>query len=173
MEQSANREINPLDPSEWGPILWKYLHCLAEKVGTSGNKIVDTDQANYMEALLSALPLILPCTECQAHAAEYIAGHPLPSLKGLYNGELQRTVREWLFLFHNTVRERKGQTVLVQTADECAPLYANCTVAKCEYTSFIQSVAAAVRQGWVRMDNWRKWYSFSERMRILSGNMVI
>ena len=38
---------------------------------------------------------------------------------------------------------------------------------------FIQSVAFAVRQGWVRVDNWRKWYSNSERLRILVGNIVI
>jgi hypothetical protein len=173
MEQSLSREINPLDPPEWGPILWKYLHCLAEKMGTSGNKIMDTDQANYMESLLTALPLILPCTECQAHAAEYLAAHPLPSLKGIYNGDLQQTVRGWLFTFHNAVRQQKDQPLIVQTVEECAQLYANCLVPKCEYTSFVQSVAAAVRQGWVRIENWRKWYSYSERMRILSGNIVV
>jgi hypothetical protein len=52
MQVSMSREINPLDPPEWGPILWKYMHCLAEKLGTSGNAIVDTDQANYMEPLI-------------------------------------------------------------------------------------------------------------------------
>lgn len=167
------REINPLDPPEWGPILWKFLHLLAERVGTSGNKIVDTDQANYMESLIGLLPQILPCTECQAHAAEYMASVPLPPLKGLYNGTLRETVRVWLFTFHNAVRLRKGQPVLVTTAEECAALYENATLPKCEYTSFVQSVAAAVRQGWVRMDNWRKWYSHAERIRILSGNVVL
>ena len=41
------------EPEEWGPIVCKYLHCLTEKIGTSGNKIVDTDQANYMETLVA------------------------------------------------------------------------------------------------------------------------
>lgn len=173
MNQSLYREINPLDPPEWGPILWKFLHCLTEKIGTSGNKIVDTDQANYMESLIGALPLILPCTECQGHAAEYIAVHPLPPLKGLYQDSLRGAVREWLFTFHQTVRTQKQQPILVNTVEECEALYANCVVPKCEYTSFVQSVAAAVRQGWVRMENWRKWYSHAERMRILSGNIVL
>ena len=43
----------------------------------------------------------------------------------------------------------------------------------CRQTNFIQSVAAAVRQGWVRIEHWRKWYSNSERLRIISGNVVI
>ena len=161
-----------LSETKWGPILWNYLHCIAEKIGQSGNKIVDTDQANYMETLLSMLPVILPCKECQAHAATYIALHPIPTLRGLYNIALQSTVREWLFLFHNEVRTSNNQPIMVHTVEECQHLYAQCSVSKCDYTFFIQSVAAAVRQGWVRIDNWRKWYSNSERIRILAGNVV-
>jgi hypothetical protein len=161
------------DPTEWGPIVWKYLHCLTEKIGHSGNQIVDTDQANYMEILITMLPLILPCTECQAHAASYLESHPLPSLKGLYNGELQQTIRVWLFEFHNAVRNSKGQPILVQSVEDCIDLYSGCIIARCEYTNFVERVSAAVRQGWVRMEHWRKWYSHSERMRIISGNIVI
>jgi hypothetical protein len=162
-----------LAPIEWGPILWKYLHCLAEKIGTSGNKVIDTDQANYMETLITMLPLIIPCTECQGHAATYLESHPLPTLKGLYGAALTVTVRTWLFEFHNAVRAQKEQPVMVLTVEDCAALYVGCSVQKCEYTAFIQSVAAAVRQGWVRIDNWKKWYSNSERLRILSGNLIV
>lgn len=162
-----------LAPTEWGPILWKYLHCLAEKIGTSGNTVIDTDQANYMETLVTMLPLIIPCTECQGHAAAYLAAHPLPTLKGLYGATLTITVRMWLFEFHNAVRTQKGQPILIETVEGCAALYAGCLVQKCEYMAFIQSVAAAVRQGWVRIENWKKWYSYSERLRILSGNLIV
>jgi hypothetical protein len=163
----------PLYLDEWGPILWKYLHCLAEKMGTSGNSIVDTDQANYMETLLTMLPQVIPCTECQGHAAGYVAQHPVPSLKGQYGEQLRNTVRGWLFMFHNAVRERKQQPILVNTIEECSAAYQNCSLAKCDYSNFIQSVAGAVRQGWVRIEHWRKWYSNSERLRIISGNVVI
>jgi hypothetical protein len=162
-----------LSPSEWGPILWKYLHALAERMGVSGNTIIDTDQANYMETLLHLLPLIIPCQECQSHTAAYYQVNPLPSLKGLYKDALQSTVRLWIFQFHNAVREQNKQEIIIQTVEECAALYANIVVPKCEYSMFIQSVAAAVRQGWVRIDNWKKWYSNSERMRIISGNVVV
>lgn len=161
------------DPEDWGPILWKYLHCLTEKLGTTGNKIVDTDQANYMENIINNLHFILPCTECQEHTASYIATHPLPSLKGLYGESLKTTVRSWLFNFHNNVRSRKNKQILVNSEEEYRTLYTNCFVPKCEYSLFVQSVAYAVRQGWVRIDHWKKWYNFSERMRVLSGNLVI
>jgi len=159
-----------LSPEEWGPMLWNYLHCLAEKMGSTGNKMIDTDQANYMDTLLTMLPLILPCLECQAHAASYLVANPLPNLKGLYGTLLRDAVRKWLFLFHNAVRASKGQPILFQTVEECVK--EGCSIPKCEYTAFIQSVAAAVRQGWVRIENWRKWYSNSERLRILSGNLM-
>jgi len=162
-----------VDPTQWGPILWKYLHCLAEKIGTTGNKILDTDQANYMETLITMLPIVIPCLECQGHTATYIAANPLPTLRGLYGDTLRVTVRTWLFLFHNAVRQQKGQPILIDTADICATTYANCSLPKCEYTSFIQSVAASVRKGWVKIENWRKWYSNSEKLRIIAGNVVL
>ena len=161
------------DPEEWGPIVWKYLHCLTEKMGWSGNKIVDTDQANYMETIITSLHLIIPCPECQAHASTYISHNPLQPLKGLYGENLRNTLRIWLYNFHNHVRNSKSQPILLKSVDDCATLYANCFVPKCEYTLFVQNVAYAVRQGWVRVDNWRKWYSNSERLRIITGNVIM
>jgi hypothetical protein len=161
-----------LDKNEWGPILWKYLHCLVEKIGTSGSTILDTDQANYMETVIHTLPLIIPCTECQAHATSYLAENPLPPLKGLYGTALQSAIRQWLFSFHNTVRSLTGKPIIIPTIEDCQILYNGCTVTKTEYTMFVQSVASAVRQGLVRIDNWRKWYNNSERLRIITGNVV-
>jgi hypothetical protein len=161
------------DPEEWGPILWKYLHSLAEKIGKTGNTIVDTDQAHYMEMLLNNLHLILPCPECQTHASAYITTTPLPSLRGLYGENLRSTVRNWLFTFHNHVRNMKGQPISLRSPEECIPIYSAAFIAKCEYTLFVQSVAYAARHSWVRIDNWRRWYSNSERLRIITGNVII
>jgi Erv1 / Alr family len=175
--RSAAAPLIPQDqllaPTEWGPILWRYLHCIAEKIGTSGNKIIDTDQANYTETLIIMLPQILPCTECQVHAATYLAANPLPSLKGMYGAELQMTVRVWLYHFHNAVRASKQQPIDIISVEECQATYINYAIPKCSYTLFVQSVAAAVRQGWVRIEHWRKWYSNSEKIRIITGNIII
>lgn len=168
------REIHPLDPTEWGPILWKILHCFAEHLGSSGSPNIDADQAVAMETLIGLLPVVIPCQECQQHAAEYLRDVPLPPLRGLGGDTLRRAVRAWLYAFHQAVRARKGQdTQLVPTVDACAEMYRGCTVAKCEYTAFIQSVAAAVRQGWVRMPDWRRWYAACEKMRVMSGGIVV
>ena len=161
------------DPVEWGPIIWKYLHCLTEKIGFSGNPLVDNDQAGYMETLISTLHQVIPCPECQSHASSYIGANPLPTLRGLKGDVLRNTVRNWLFNFHNHVRTTKGQPIQVNTTEACRELYTGCFVPKCEYTQFVQNVAYAARQNWVKIDIWRKWYSTSEKIRILIGNVVV
>ena len=161
------------DPVEWGPILWKYLHCLTEKVGLSGNPLVDNDQSNYMETLINNLHLVIPCPECQSHALTYINNNPLPSLKGHGGENLRRILRNWLFNFHNHVRSFKGQPIIINTPEACQAQYGGCFVPKCEYNLFVQNGGYAARQGWVKVENWRKWYTTSEKLRIIIGNIVI
>ena len=161
------------DPLNWGPILWKYLHCLTEKIGMSGNFIVDIDQYNLIETLIKMLYLIIPCPECQAHAQAYISTNPLPSLKGLNDINHRSTIRNWLFAFHTHVRTFKGQPVIINTPEECQAHYNGCAILKCDYDLFIQNGANAVRLGWIKVENWRKWYTTSEKLRITIGNIVI
>lgn len=161
------------DPVEWGPIVWRYLHCLIEKIGFSNNPLVDNDQAGFMETLIGTLHQIIPCPECQTHASAYIAGNPLPTLRGLKGNELRDILRLWLFNFHNHVRNSKGQPIIINSVEACREQYQGCVIPKCEYTLFVQNVAYAVRQNWVRVDIWRKWYSTSEKIRIIIGNIVI
>jgi hypothetical protein len=161
------------DPEEWGPTLWKYLHCLIEKIGLSGNPIMDTDQATYVEYIFQHLHSIIPCTECQEHARQYIAQNPVPTLKGLYSDNLRSTIRVWLFNFHNAVRSRKGQEIIVSTPEMCRHIYEGCFIPQCEFTNLTQSIAFGVRQGWIKIDMWKKWYNFSERLRVLSDNTIV
>ena len=149
------------------------LHCLIEKIGFSGNPIVDIDQGNHMETIINNLHLILPCPECQAHAHTYISNNPLPSLKGLTGDNLRNIIRNWLFIFHTHVRTFKDQPIIINTVEECKEHYSGCFIKKCEYDLFIQNGAYAVRLGWVKLENWRKWYTTSEKLRITIGNIVL
>jgi len=169
----GNVSTDTPDPIEWGPIVWRYLHCLNEKIGHSGNPLVDSDQANHMEIIINNLHLIIPCPECQAHALSYISNNPLPSLKGLTGDNLRSIIRSWLFIFHNYVREIKAQPIIINTLEECKEHYNGCFIKRCEYDLFIQNGAYAVRLGWVKLENWRKWYTTSEKLRITIGNIVL
>ncbi len=161
------------DPEEWGPIMWRYLHCLIQRIGHSGNAIMDTDQANYLEYMLQNLSAVLPCQECQAHASQYISHNHVPQLRGLYGENLRRTAQTWLFNFHNAVRSQKGQPIQINNLEELEAEYNECFVPQCEFSLLTQSVAFAVRHGWVRVDTWRKWYNYSERMKVLVSSPVV
>ena len=84
-------------------------------MGQSGNTIVDTDQANFMEVMLTTPPQVIPCKNCQQHAVAYCSGNPPPPLRGLYGQTLRETVRNWLFAFHNHVRSQNGQPIQMYT----------------------------------------------------------
>jgi hypothetical protein len=159
------------EPAEWGPTLWSYLHALAERLGSSGSPLVDTDQAIYLTTLLQNLPRILPCPECQAHATQYLADHPLPTFKDLHGPALRLAARDWLFAFHQAVRLRKEQPLLFTDPADCV-VYQDRTIPKADYQRVVQTVTAAIRQGWVRMDEWRKWFAASEKLRLLCGSLV-
>ena len=103
----------------------------------------------------------------------YISNNPLPSLKGLKGDNIRNTIRIWLFTFHNSVRVVKDQPIIVNTVEECQQYYNSCFIKRCEYDLFIQNGAYAVRLGWVKLENWRKWYTTSEKLRITIGNVVL
>jgi hypothetical protein len=168
MEREANQLLLP---TQWGPIMWKLLHVITEKIGQSGSNITDMDQANYVKTMITMLPSILPCADCQAHAEIYLAANPFPVLKNLYGPMLQHPIRTWLYTFHNHVRTMKGQDIIV-SLEECSTLYGQTYVSKAEYTTLIECIVAATRQLWVKLDQWKKWYSVMERLRLLTGTIV-
>lgn len=159
----------PADPEEWGPIVWNALHCIAERIGQTGNKAVDTDQARAIEYVVFQLATILPCQECQQHYRTYLVNYKPVTWIGLYGEELRSTIRTWLFQLHNSVRQRTGKPIILSAPDECQQHYANCEIKKCELDILIQSVNYAILNGWVRREAWKQWFIQFNRIRILVG----
>ena len=173
MDAAIEREANQLLlPTQWGPIMWRLLHITAEKIGQSGSKIMDADQANYVKTIITMLPHVLPCGDCQAHAEAYLSANPFPILINVHGSNLSDMVRLWLFMFHNHVRNRKGQEPLAKVED-CVVLYANERLSTSDYGILIDCITAATRQLWVKLDQWKKWYSALERLRLLTGTIVL
>lgn len=162
-------EESMCEPTGWGPILWRYLHALTEQLGNGNNE----EEADGIQIIFKMLPLVIPCRQCQKHASDYILSHPLPRLRDLRGSALRNAARQWLFLFHTAVREDNNQPVIVSTLQDCQNLHANGTITKAEYTQFIHCVASATRNGWVKLENWRKWYGVSEKLRQTMGNIIV
>jgi len=59
---------------EWGPLVWKVLHGLAEKIGTS--RSVD-DELREWKRLLTLTADVIPCIVCKEHYKEVLIQKPI------------------------------------------------------------------------------------------------
>ena len=69
------------DPKEWGPVFWKILHSVSERVGANPIKTLQADELQYYQNFLKQLANVLPCKLCLNHYTIYYKKH--------YNKKLQ------------------------------------------------------------------------------------
>lgn len=105
-----------VDASVWGPIYWRAFHIMGERVGASAGAETDAEVAGLMKTIVTLLPDILPCDTCRSHARIYIAAHPV-NFTGLTRTGLRDAVRTYFHNFHNNVRIRKSQPLIVSLGD--------------------------------------------------------
>jgi hypothetical protein len=154
-------------PETWGPPLWTLLHHLAERIGKSGVPLLDTDQARDMDKVVTLLPFVIPCAECQAHCRAYLAAHPFTSIN--YTGSaLSVYVRTWLLDFHNAVRTANKQELEVTTLEALEALYHE-TPPPCHIEAFGSNVLYGIRNNLVKLDSWKRWIVAYKRLKVLAG----
>ena len=94
--------------SHWGPLLWKLLHGLAEKLGTQKPDILAADEAREIVFILRGIEVIMPCEKCRRHYHEYRVKNPYDLFMQRRGLGLKRGVREWLYNLHEMVNKRNG-----------------------------------------------------------------
>jgi len=151
------------DPIVWGPALWSILHILAEHIGRQG---IDADEARDFEIIVNTLPFVIPCSECQGHTRTYLQANPFEPLKNVK--DLASYVRLWLLTFHNAVRAQKGQPIEITTLEQLAALYASETIQKCQINTLVANVNFGIRNGLVKIDAWRRWFTLLNRLKVMS-----
>jgi hypothetical protein len=160
--------VTTVEPGEWGPLMWRLLHVAAEKLGRTGNAVLDADAATYISYIMSHLPDILPCPDCRTHARTYLFEHKF-DVRGKTGPVLQSYVRIYLFLFHNAVRARKGQSIMFATVDDCADYYYGMTFNTEDERLLADVYKAALAQRLVRSDHYKQWMGILRRLRLLVG----
>lgn len=102
-KQPYMKVVNPIKPSDgdkmtWGAPTWTLLHTIPEKI-TNDNFV------KYKDDIIRLIVTIcsnLPCPSCSQHANEYMKRVNFNAIKT--SGDLKKM----LFVFHNSVNERKG-----------------------------------------------------------------
>jgi hypothetical protein len=152
--------------SEWGPLVWKILHTLAEKAGKQTNEIMKADEMRIWPLLLKTLIPIIPCEECRDHAANYIKQVPF-ELPGSYPA-WSLYIRTYFYTFHENVNTRLEKPSFPFSS--LAETYKSTR----ELTKWTQDLNAmmlrAMKLNGMHMKAWQTWQN---HLRMLSATMGI
>lgn len=100
----------------WGAPYWKFLHGLAEKIGSKPlTKIQEADERRWVLLLLQKVGISMPCQVCRKHYKEWRLARPIRVAD-------KESVRRWLYDLHSNVNSRKGINVQ-PTLEELESLY--------------------------------------------------
>ena len=91
------------DAAEWGPILWRLLHGLAERSGRPVTPLYAEDERRAWLQMFKETGEIIPCKTCKEHFQTYLAQHPVTELKTLPLEDLHEWVRTWFWEVHEWV----------------------------------------------------------------------
>jgi hypothetical protein len=103
--------------SHWGPLLWRLLHTIAEKLGTTKPDLLAADEAREVVFLLKGIEVIMPCEKCRRHYHEYRIKNPYDVFAQRRGLGLKKGVKEWLYNLHETVNKRNGVDSRIQLED--------------------------------------------------------
>lgn len=95
-------------PTEWGPLVWKILHTLAEYAGKQKNEMIRLDEGRAWPLLMKNFVAMLPCELCRIDATNYIKEHPF-QLPEAYS-EWNLYVRTYVYSFHEYVNQKTGKS---------------------------------------------------------------
>jgi hypothetical protein len=89
--------------NDWGPILWRLLHGIADKYGSLMSPLFAKEQEIYWINLINDTQKILPCKECKEHYKLYLSHNNPNIIKTLSPSNQQLWVQNFFFNLHNEV----------------------------------------------------------------------
>ena len=93
----------------WGPILWKILHCMAEKAQGAS---IPADEIREWQKFIRLTGEMLPCDECREHFLLYTKEHPLTHFAEIPYNVLRTAIKTWFWQLHADIRTDYGLSVL-------------------------------------------------------------
>ena len=88
---------------EWGPILWRIIHGLADKYGRLMYPLFAKEQEIAWPKLIEQTQYILPCKDCREHYSTYYKKNNPSILKTLKPEQQALWVQNYFFNLHNEI----------------------------------------------------------------------
>lgn len=145
----------PLYPrnEEWGPLLWKVLHIVAEKAGRQTNAITRGDEQLAWPLFVKELTMIIPCPYCKDHLQEYIKQHPFDLPSDYF--EWKQYIPLYFYNLHESVNQRLGKPSF--PFDSLSSTYKDISSLKNTLMTLDTIVMKAIKMGGVSLFSWRAW----------------
>jgi hypothetical protein len=165
----ACRKPEPAYPEndQWGPVLWKLLHSLAEHAGEpiQRNTAGFADEKRQWMNLVSVLPKMIPCDKCRAHCAEYLEHVPF-DLKTVPDDELHEWIRNYFWEFHEHVNSGIGKPSFPK--GDLTSTYRSVSVSQTlrTLTPFIET---AIRLTGITLLPWQKFQGYVRMLSSIYG----
>lgn len=161
----AQEKTNYPKTSEWGPLIWKILHTLAERAGKQSNEILKADEMRAWLLVVKTLTSILPCEECRNHATSYMRDHPFepPTSYPAWN----LYIRTYFYTFHEVVNERLEKpsfefSTLAETYKTTAQL-------STWLTQLNEMMMRAMKLNGMNIKSWQTWQNHMKMVRAAMG----
>lgn len=152
--------------AEWGPLIWRILHTLAERAGKQSNEIIRADEKRAWLLFVKNLVAILPCEECRAHATAYMKETPFEPPESYPAWNLY--IRTYFYTFHESVNTRLGKPSFeFSTLAETYKSTANLTQWTQDLSKLMMS---AMKLNGMHMGSWQTWQN---NLRMLKAAMGI
>ena len=150
---------------EWGPVLWKIFHILAEKSGQQTISMMKEDEKRAWPLFIKAIPLMIPCPQCRDHFSSYLETNPftLPSDYKLFHAY----VRTWFHNFHEAVNSRLGKPRF--PFDELAKQYSDASPIKTLISDMDKIQKITIQAGIVTLGSWNNWLKHFKMLRAAFG----
>ena len=97
---------------EWGPILWRLLHGIADKYGKLMSPLFLKEQELSWVNLINDTLKILPCKDCREHYKIYLFNNNPKIIKTLPFNEQTLWVQNFFFNLHNEINASNNKPLL-------------------------------------------------------------
>jgi hypothetical protein len=144
---------------EWGPVIWRVLHGLAEKSGNVIDVVNRIEELNIWPRLIKVLTQGLPCEECREHYSEWLKTNPF-KLPTNYN-EVKEYIKRWLFDLHNNINIRNNKDIFEY--NDLVEMYSNVPL-KLTIDMLNKIVDKSVKAGVVRLLSWSSTIKYMQNL---------
>jgi hypothetical protein len=146
------------DTADWGPILWKILHGLAEKAGQG---IIKSDEIREWQKFIKVTGDMLPCDICRGHYATFLKANPSSQLIPLTPIQTNTWIKSFFWNLHNQVNSSRGLAIY--------PYHDLNIYARVDFTDLLYQLTPVIKKAitlsGVPYMTWTAWVNSFKMMR--------